>query len=132
MAFGGYGPPHSLVLWDEAVALSPEIVVEAFYLGNDLFDAFDPVYDKGQLPELKSADPAVQDRIRAAERSGSLAERVNELLYMGKLPSEAEDELARDDASKPSSRANTASPPSISPIPASPRDSRSRSRRSSA
>jgi hypothetical protein len=26
IAYGGYGPTHSLVLWDEAVALSPKIV----------------------------------------------------------------------------------------------------------
>ena len=38
MAFGGYGPTHSLVLLDEALALERTVVVEAFYAGNDLWD----------------------------------------------------------------------------------------------
>src|SRR2546427_2430529 len=42
-AVPGYGPVQSLILWEEAVALHPEIIIEAFYAGNDLFDAFDMV-----------------------------------------------------------------------------------------
>lgn len=58
MAWGGYGPTHSLVMWDEAIALSPKIVIEAFYAGNDLFDSFNHVYNQGQLPELKIPIPS--------------------------------------------------------------------------
>ncbi|MBK7951761.1 MAG: hypothetical protein IPK00_24100 [Deltaproteobacteria bacterium] len=86
MGFGGYGPPHSLLLWDEAMALEPEVVIEAFYLGNDLFDSFDLVYGHDQLPELRSADPAVGAAIEQAEQTERLADRVNKLLYMGQDP----------------------------------------------
>jgi hypothetical protein len=68
MAYGGYGPTHSLVLWDEAVTLSPNIVIEAFYAGNDLFDSFNFVHNMGQLPELKSSDPQLQASVREAEQ----------------------------------------------------------------
>jgi SGNH hydrolase-like domain, acetyltransferase AlgX len=79
MAFGGYGPPASLILWDEAMALEPHIVIEAFYAGNDLFDLFDMVYNRGQLPALKSSDPQVQARIRAAERSELITKHVSQM-----------------------------------------------------
>jgi lysophospholipase L1-like esterase len=79
MAYGGYGPPHSLVLWDEAVALTPRIVIEAFYTGNDLFDSFHLVYNQGEFPELRSADPHVQDRVRDAEQAEPIARRVTRM-----------------------------------------------------
>jgi lysophospholipase L1-like esterase len=82
MAFGGYGPTHSLALWDEAVTLSPTIVIEAFYFGNDLHDSFHFVYNNGQLTELKSSDPQVQTSVREAERSAPLAHRGQQLFQM--------------------------------------------------
>ncbi len=86
MAYGGYGPTHSLVLWDEAVALSPKIVIEAFYAGNDLFDSFDLVYNKGQLRELKSSDPQLQASVREAEQSEPIGKRVSRMFEMGTIP----------------------------------------------
>lgn len=56
LAYGGYGPTQSLVLLEEWLKLKPEIIVEAFYSGNDLFDCFSFVYTKHQLQELKSKD----------------------------------------------------------------------------
>lgn len=86
MAYGGYGPTHSLVLWDEAVAFSPKIVIEAFYAGNDLFDSFNHIYNQGQLPELKSSDPQLQARVREAEQSEPIAKRVARMFQMGTSP----------------------------------------------
>jgi lysophospholipase L1-like esterase len=86
MAFGGYGPVHSLILWDEAVALSSKIVIEAFYAGNDLFNSFDLVYNQEQLPELKSSDPQLQATVREAEQSESIAKRVSRMFKMGTIP----------------------------------------------
>ena len=83
MAFGGYGPTHSLILWDEAVALEPQIVIEAFYAGNDLFDSFNHVYNQGQLPALKSADPQSQHRVREAEHSKPIEKHVSQMYQMG-------------------------------------------------
>jgi len=79
MAFGGFGPVHSLILWDEAVALQPKVVIEAFYAGNDLWDAFNLVYNWKQLPELRSPDPTLQAGIRKAEQSESIANRANKI-----------------------------------------------------
>ena len=83
MAYGGYGPADSLVLWDEALALSPTVVVEAFYAGNDLFDSFDCIYNRGQLPELKSPDPQLQASVRDAEQSEPIQQRVVRMFQMG-------------------------------------------------
>jgi hypothetical protein len=82
MAYGGYGPAHSLILWDEAVALSPEIIIEAFYVGNDLFDSFSLVYNRGQLTDLKSPDPRLQASVREAEQSEPIEKRVTRMYSM--------------------------------------------------
>lgn len=82
MAFGGYGPVHSLILWHEAIALKPKIIIEAFYAGNDLFDAFSIVYNQGQFVELKSTDPLLQESVREAEESEPIAERVSRMAEM--------------------------------------------------
>ncbi|OQW32791.1 MAG: hypothetical protein A4E19_05385 [Nitrospira sp. SG-bin1] len=82
MAYGGYGPAHSLVLWDEAVALLPEIVIEAFYVGNDLFDSFSLVYNQGQLTDLGSPDLRLQASVREAEQSEPLEKRVTRMYSM--------------------------------------------------
>ncbi len=84
MAYGGYGPVHSLILWDEAIALEPKIIIEAFYAGNDLYDSFRIVYNRGQHPELKSSDVLLQESIQKAEQSESIASRVSKI--MGATP----------------------------------------------
>ena len=94
MAFSGYGPAHSLVLWNEAVALSPQIVIEAFYAGNDLFDSFNLVYNRGQLPELKSPDLQVQARVREAEQSEPIEKRVVGMFRMRDIPAVDEEATA--------------------------------------
>src|SRR5215813_7999305 len=65
MAFAGDGPVDSLLLWDEALSLLPKIIIEAFYAGNDLFDAYVRVYKDGKFPELKSSDPIAQNSIQS-------------------------------------------------------------------
>jgi lysophospholipase L1-like esterase len=88
MAYGGYGPTHSLVLWDEAVALLPKIVIEAFYVGNDLFDSFSLVYNQGQLTDLESPDPRLQASVREAELSEPIAKRVTRMYSMAPVATE--------------------------------------------
>jgi lysophospholipase L1-like esterase len=83
MAYGGYGPTHSLALWDEAVALSPKVIIEAFYAGNDLADSFDHAYRRKMFPELKSADPGMQARVREAQRTEPIARRAARMFPMG-------------------------------------------------
>lgn len=82
MAFGGYGPVHGLFYWDEAAALRPAVVIETVYAGNDYFDSFDLVYNRGQLPELKTPQPDVQQRVRDAERAEPIVEHVARMFVM--------------------------------------------------
>lgn len=74
MAYGGYGPVHSLILLDEAIKLRPKIIIEGFYSGNDLYDSFNLVYNKGQLPELQSLDPQVQASVKEREEAERIAD----------------------------------------------------------
>ena len=46
MAFGTYCPTHYLVLSDEALAMKPSVIIVTFYTGNDLYDAFNMVYEE--------------------------------------------------------------------------------------
>jgi len=85
MALGSYGPTHSLLLLDDALALHPKLVIEAFYAGNDLFDSYAHVYRNGQLPELKSVDRAVLHEIDSAEAAGPLEEKTRNLFQAALL-----------------------------------------------
>ena len=94
MAFGGYGPVHSLLLWNEVSGLQPGIVIEAFYAGNDLYDSFDIVYNGGKLPALKNPDPQIQAAVHRAEQSEPLMRRVARMSMMEQeqgSPSQASD-----------------------------------------
>ncbi|MEM7029616.1 MAG: SGNH/GDSL hydrolase family protein [Chloroflexota bacterium] len=79
LALGGYGPGHSLVLFDDALDLKPKLIIEAFYAGNDAFDAFQLVYDLKQNPNLKTTDPHEVAAIQQAEQQQSLIEKAEEL-----------------------------------------------------
>ena len=87
MGLGGYGPVHSLLLWDEAADLKPAVVIEAIYAGNDLHDSFKMVYKRGQLPELKTIDKNLQEVIAQAEVSESIGKRVSIMYRRGKTKS---------------------------------------------
>jgi len=69
MACGGYGTAHYLLLTQEALALRPDLIIIGFYAANDLADTFMLVYDRGQLPDLKTHDAAALERINDAMRS---------------------------------------------------------------
>lgn len=76
MGFPGYGPTHQLVLLEEALDLEPQVVVATLYAGNDLFDAFRLTHHDGAGPELAGPDEAGAAAIEAAERAGTLVDRV--------------------------------------------------------
>jgi lysophospholipase L1-like esterase len=52
LALGGYGPVQYLRLVDDAMELSPELVLVGLYSGNDLADAYAAVHERGLAPEL--------------------------------------------------------------------------------
>ena len=90
MGYGGYSPVHSLFLWDEAMERQPEVIIEAFYAGNDLRDAFNLVYYEGQLPALKSTHPQIVDTIDQAERKERLSQTIGNVYWMGNPPQPVE------------------------------------------
>jgi hypothetical protein len=83
MAWGGWGPVHSLILLDEAISLHPKIIIEAFYAGNDLYDSFNIVYNGAQFPDLKSPDPQTQESVEKAEISEPIQQLVSRIVGMG-------------------------------------------------
>lgn len=48
MAVGGYGPIQYNSLFDEALALKPDVIIVGLYLGNDIFDAYYLPYEKDE------------------------------------------------------------------------------------
>lgn len=84
MAFGSYGPAHGLMLLDEALQLKPTLIVQAFYSGNDLYDAYHLVYHLHNLAFLKSGDSLA---IANMNRQHSLEEKIAEAFnYKDKHP----------------------------------------------
>ncbi len=82
MAFGSYGPLHSLALFPEALSLKPRIIIEAFYTGNDLFDAFQSVYGGNSNREwraMATKDEAVLRAIHRAENAETLLSKALEM-----------------------------------------------------
>lgn len=79
VAYGGYGPGHNLLLLDEALEVRPRVVIATVYSGNDFFDGYKLVYLNGQLPELRSTDPAVLAEIEDVEKQQPFTEQLNAL-----------------------------------------------------
>lgn len=77
--FGGYGPVHSLLLLDEALVLQPKLIIEAFYSGNDIYDAYNIVYENRVLPGMRSTDETILEEIAKARETQPYLEKVNRL-----------------------------------------------------
>jgi hypothetical protein len=75
MAYGGYGPLHSQILFDEALKLEPKVIIEAFYSGNDLFDCYKLVTDGASLANLRTTDESENARMRDADQVETLDAR---------------------------------------------------------
>lgn len=82
MAFDGYGPAHNLLLLEEAIDLKPELIINAFYAGNDLYDSYSLIYNRKQLLKLKSPDQKVINAILELENIEPLDEKIFRLLKM--------------------------------------------------
>jgi len=78
MSFGGWGPTHSLILFDDALKLNPNLIIVSFYSGNDLYDSYDHVHHKGQVLKLKSSSSAIQEAIEYLEKEKSIEEQIGE------------------------------------------------------
>jgi hypothetical protein len=78
MAFGGWGPVHSLLLLPEALAKKPKIIIAAFYAGNDLFDSFSLVYRaEARLDFLKTTDRQALEQIAALNRQETINKKAS-------------------------------------------------------
>jgi hypothetical protein len=72
LSLGGYGPVEYERLLDEALALSPSLVLVGFYAGNDLADAYLSAYPRALAPGLRSADPQQVERCEALDARSDL------------------------------------------------------------
>ena len=54
MGLGGFGPVQYKFLIPQALRLSPKIIVVGFYLGNDIYDAYDMAYHYDAHRNLRS------------------------------------------------------------------------------
>lgn len=84
MSVGGYGPLHSLLLWDDAMRLKPSIVVEAVYAGNDLYDAFKLAYRQDNLSDFRTADAGLKARVDQAQARETIQSRVSKMYRRGR------------------------------------------------
>jgi hypothetical protein len=73
MAFGGYGPAHNLIYWEDALSLQPKLVMVTFYAGNDLFDSYNLIYNGDVLRDMRAVDSKLIEELSKAE---ALANRV--------------------------------------------------------
>lgn len=59
MAYGGYGPAYYVPLLDEALTLSPRVILAVYYLGNDIYDAYWLVYRTSKIFGRYKRSPSV-------------------------------------------------------------------------
>jgi lysophospholipase L1-like esterase len=69
LAHGGFGPAHSRLQLDAALALRPSVVFVAVYSANDLFDTYTMVHQRGHFPELLPQDAEELRRLHALDVS---------------------------------------------------------------
>lgn len=79
MAYGGYGPVHYLLLFEEAAALAPKMIIETFYAGNDLYNAYSMVHSRGQYSQIKSTNQEVLASIQRLEANEPLGDKIRKL-----------------------------------------------------
>ncbi len=79
MGFSGYDPTRSLLMLDEALELHPKLVIEALFLGNDLWEAYSTVYDEGRLPDMKTADKELMKQFSERDKEVPVMEVANRL-----------------------------------------------------
>src|SRR6266508_548424 len=84
MSLPGYGPGQSLLQLDEALSLSPSLVIVAPYLGNDFYDAYELALRHPDLAE--SLPAALREAAAARERLKPLEQEVFPLFELGQPP----------------------------------------------
>ncbi|HKW36646.1 MAG TPA: hypothetical protein VJO54_02445 [Burkholderiales bacterium] len=89
MGVPGWGPVQSLFVTGKALELRPAIVLEAFYSGNDLYDAFRMAYYLNDLADLKTTEPDKTAAIAEAEKREPLRELIDRVYNYARRPSDA-------------------------------------------
>ena len=75
----GWGPTHSEAVLDEACTLQPNLVVEALYSGNDLYDCYRMVYERKKMPQYLMTDESIKRNIDVANQSEPLTSKIRPL-----------------------------------------------------
>jgi len=60
MGLSGYGPVQYWVLTEQALKLSPKVIVVGLYLGNDLYEAYELVYTNSHYVQLRARNAPVE------------------------------------------------------------------------
>ncbi len=94
MGLGGYGPAHNLLQLDQALALSPKLVIVAIYFGNDFFDNFRLSLHNEKISRFLSKDEV--QLIEDLERSSPLGEKASVLFRRGDKKAQS-DNISRTD-----------------------------------
>ncbi len=93
MSLPGYGPGQSLLQLDEALSLSPSLVIVAPYLGNDFYDTYELALRHPDLAE--SLPAALREAAAARERLKPLEQEVFPLFELGQPPATPTPSVAR-------------------------------------
>ena len=89
MGVPGWGPVQSLFLIGDALDLGPAVVLEAFYSGNDLYDAFRMAYYLNDLTDLKSTGQKEIAAIAELEKRQPLSELIDDVFNYSRRPGDS-------------------------------------------
>ena len=84
MALGGYGAVHNRVHLEEALTLSPEVVIFSLYFGNDFHDDFALATKRGELGRAIGAERLAE--IHRLEAAAPLQNEMIRLFRRGRAP----------------------------------------------
>lgn len=89
MGVGGYGPVQYSALLPQALEFKPKYIIVGFFMGNDLYDAYDLAYHHDHWKDLRDPNATIEDKplvdnetrlaVIVGEEPGTLAYRMHEI-----------------------------------------------------
>jgi len=78
MGFGGYGPSHYLLQLNDAIELSPQLVIMGLYFGNDFYDSIRLAQANSKIAAFLSAEElniirTLEEKSRIADEAGKFS-----------------------------------------------------------
>jgi len=97
MGLDGYGPAHYLLQIDQALTLSPKLVIVAIYFGNDFFDNLKLLPNNKRISQYLNKDEL--QLVADLERHAPLGEKAHVLFRRGARSSELDNVSQVDEKS---------------------------------